>query len=157
MFKFVNKIDLTAKVHHLYVFGQEKNTTRFGISISILSIICVLFFSIYFFVDFLESKKPLVVYNKNDKVLPQLNHTNLPLMIAMTDSKGVKPDPTIAYFVLTRWEYKPKVPGSFETVSIEPCDINKHFGNYSSYFNGLLYFNSFYCLVPDIKNLTLYG
>jgi len=94
-----------------------------------------------------------IIPDRNVKV----DYYKFPIMLRLTNSKSLifnNSERLIGYRMLYWW-----LEGDsqkYEEIKMEKCDINKHFGEYSSLFDSSD-IETFYCLLPRSNNYTLNG
>ena len=132
---------------------------------SIITLIIVLFGTIYFFLEVFLRTSFVLIYNQTTDFSPVLNITNFPVGLAIFDSNAIP---------IENLENQIRIYGEFYELSPDPqgykitklklkqfplerCDLDKHFGDYKYLFNKIQGLNYYLCLPVNSVNLTLYG
>jgi hypothetical protein len=163
---FLLSFDFLSCKANLKVLGKERYRTKFGSIMSYLSIFAILGFSFYFIIQTLNRSNLILVYGQDSFVFPILNLTNQPLVVTLSNlyNQYYENQETYFKFEMSFFEYNTikDESGNRQTVTkvtpvpLEPCLIDKHFGEYRKYFENVSMNNRF-CLVPGKVNITTYG
>src|SRR5690349_21135712 len=109
----------------LLIFGNERFASKTGTFMSILSLITVIVFVIYFFVTYFERRDLNVIYYKNQgNFIADVNLNNTYLMYILRDSGYNQIDPKVASIV--PWYYKfNNNKLDLQLLQTEPCTWEK--------------------------------
>jgi hypothetical protein len=160
-------LDFFAISPKLYVFGQNSIGTKFGVIMSLLVCLAIFALSGYFAFTTFNRSSITLVYNQDSTIYPVVNLTDYPLTLSLLDNYGqlIPEQETVFNFYLTVYNFlqyldeqgNPQAKTFLEEIKLEKCDINKHFGNYKSYFADAAEMSTKYCLPIGKYNITLYG
>ncbi len=113
----------------LYIKGNQRYITIFGMVISLLVFVSVLGLSIYFLAAFFQKKEVNVISNTEYKNIPKVFEMDFYMWKYYNMSDGKDYDPRITELV----HYKITVDEdnkTYERLNSEPCSLEKHFKNY---------------------------
>jgi hypothetical protein len=144
-----------------FIQKKEKHSTKFGGIVSILTFTAMCSISLIFVSIFLQDKEFSVIYNQISR-RSSIDLSEFPLMVNVAGPTAPIENQNITYnIVLQRRGFDYINNSKFlvaEEILLEPCNIEKHFGKYKSYFMSFLDgIENFYCYTPNSRNLTLYG
>jgi hypothetical protein len=158
-------IDFLGKQQSLYILDSTRHRTVIGGILFSVSVLASLILSVYFIFLMLNRSTMTLLYNPKTEERPIIDFSTLPLMFTLIDKKSItiQKEGVWDFFAATL-EVIPIIEqnGTVNTtqivnnITLEPCDITKHFGNYSSYFSNNTFINVSYC-IPVGTNLTFYG
>ena len=169
----LNNLILSLDIFYLtpkfFISEKEKFRTIIGAIFSLFTLTSIICLSGYFLYQVFARTEVTVIGNNSYETKFSLNHTNLPFMFGLFDLLGNPMNYTseVYYFDAryikseTSEDFNEKgekyLKNSIKSIPLELCDINKHFGNYTSYFKNIPNLNSWYCLIPNKNNLTIFG
>lgn len=145
--------------------GDTRNKTIIGGFLSIFSIFSSIILSGYFFYDFIcKNKKSLLSSIESSTNINFTESNDFPFMFRLTDPKNSPyPYSGSLYKIAMKYWYTGDTDDTHiieqktNDITIEKCDINKHFGAYQTLFKNLTDLNTFYCAVPRNYNQTIHG
>lgn len=145
--------------------GEIRHKTIIGAIFSILSVSVTLGLGIYFFYEFIsKNNKSLITSSTSSNTLNLTDSHNIPFLFRLTDPKN-KPYPQaerLYKIALKFWhssdqDTNQNTEQTTDDISIETCNINKHFGKYKNLFLNISDLDTFFCAVPRNYNQTIYG
>ncbi len=154
-------IDFLGLKPSLLLQGSQRHTTFFGSLISVIVFGFILGFSLYFFISLFQRENLVVNQNQGKIDFPTMDISNMPFIFKMVDGSLTDVGNFSQYFQFqVLLSYRPRYPALpiLYWSDIEYCNISKHFGNYTSYFNKIPNLSSYSC-VSNLSqyNWTLYG
>ncbi len=167
---FLKSLDYLSDRVHL-TFNKEgdiRNKTVYGGTISLISIILMAWATIFFIVNLIKRNERNIISSTESS--PYLNLTEsykIPFLFRLSDQNSIPyPNPEKLYKITFKFWYG----GSNSTdeqlnefkqenidLKVEKCDINKHFGEYKTFFEKMLDLETFYCAIPGESKYNLYG
>jgi hypothetical protein len=141
----------------LFIYGEKRYKTSFGSLMSIITLTAILAFVFYFFIEMINRNKINLISNQKTKFNNTLDLSDYPFMFKIATVKGDAFKNTIVLPIVNVWTYPPMSNGTpiIETVKVETCDINIHFGKFKDLFTKLNGIETHYCLPPgSFKTLT---
>ena len=162
--KFFKKLDLFSYKAH-FTFNDNGDTgykTFTGGILTSISLFISLIFSVYFLMRFMKREDVTIIYSsKRDKYVNISYSNTLPFLIRLSDNYSNPLEQNGLYNISFKIWYKNQANQNYEfkydEISIEKCDINKHFGKYISEFKEMQDLNSFFCPSLRTSNQSLYG
>ena len=168
--KYITKCDFLSRKAN-FTFNEEgdiKYKTFIGGIISLFSILCSFGLCTYFLVYFFKREQVLVVLSTETNLfINNSKSSEMPILIRVTDSNSqiYENSEKLYYVTMKIWfggtndsDQFGKAVQYTQNISMEKCDINKHFSNYyKTLISEIDNLNSYYC--PSIRNYTqtLYG
>lgn len=146
----------------------DKNETRlkslYGGMLSLLSVIIMISFCLYFFVKLIQKDNTFVTISSESSHFSNISDSNnFPFLIRLTDKKN-KPfsNPEQVFKIYLKYWYGgsntlENVGQKTVDINIEPCNLDKHFGSYRDNFEDITDLNTFYCPAVRPINETIYG
>ena len=168
--KYIKQLDYLSNEAH-FTFNEQGdiiNKTVFGGIITIFSFLLMIVVGIYFFVKLISHDSISIISSTESSYFINLTQTfEVPFLFRLSDKDGIPYDDSdkLYSFIAKYWHGGTNSTNRtientqqyFETLSVEKCDINKHFGPYKHLFNSMNDLNTFYC--PELKkpNQTVHG
>lgn len=161
--KFFDVLGINPRI---YLNSEKRKKTKYGGAVSLVMILLIFCSIFYFFFELILRESFTLIYNQTVDFNPTLNISNIPLVFGFADQYA-NPIKNLENQIRIYGEYyqmnknydsdKPVLLG-IKQLKMEKCDINKHFGNYYSFFTKYAaMLDKFYCLPINEHNLTLYG
>ena len=156
IFEEVTKLDFVGYKPKFLYRGFTHAKTVFGGIISGLTVIFMVAFGLYFFIQLFERQNFAVMMNSEINLFPHYNMSKLPFIFKLVDGNGhdVKNDTTVY-----NWWGLFSSSHAFN-YSLENCNISnpKHFGQYANYFRSVRNISSYNC-IDDIEkyDFNLFG
>ena len=168
--KYIKQLDYLSNEAH-FTFNEQGdiiNKTVFGGIITIFSFLLMIVVGIYFFVKLISHDSISIISSTESSYFINLTQTfEVPFLFRLSDKDGIPYDDSdkLYSFIAKYWHGGTNSTNRtientqqyFETLSVEKCDINKHFGPYKHLFKSMKDLNTFYC--PELKkpNQTVHG
>ena len=168
--KYIKQLDYLSNEAH-FTFNEQGdiiNKTVFGGIITIFSFLLMIVVGIYFFVKLISHDSISIISSTESSYFINLTQTfEVPFLFRLSDKDGIPYDDSdkLYSFIAKYWHGGTNSTNRtientqqyFETLSVEKCDINKHFGPYKYLFKSMKDLNTFYC--PELKkpNQTVHG
>ena len=167
---FLKSLDYLSDRVHL-TFNKEgdiRNKTVYGGTISLISIILMALATIFFFIDLIKrNDRNLISSTETSSYLNLTESYKIPFLFRLSDQNSIPyKNPEKLYKITFKFWYG----GSNSThgqlnefkqenidLKVEKCDINKHFGEYKTFFEKMLDLETFYCAIPGESKYNLYG
>ena len=167
---FLKSLDYLSDRVHL-TFNKEgdiRNKTVYGGTISLISIILMALATIFFFIDLIKrNERNLISSTETSSYLNLTESYKIPFLFRLSDQNSIPyKNPEKLYKITFKFWYG----GSNSThgqlnefkqenidLKVEKCDINKHFGEYKTFFEKMLDLETFYCAIPGESKYNLYG
>lgn len=145
--------------------NEDRVKNTFGGVISLLSFLIIIGTVMFFCVDFIKRENPIIISNtslsKNNSIT---NVNSIPYLFRLTnDYQEPYEDARSVYEIIFSFfisEYDPinqSLKQKFTLMESEPCNIDKHFGEYRKYFLNTTDIHTYYCPKWTIFNQTLFG
>ena len=168
--KYIKQLDFLSNEAH-FTFNEQGDTinkTFFGGIITILSFSLIIVAGIYFFVKLVSHDSILIISSTESSYFINLTQTyEVPILFRLSDKDGIPyNDSDKLYSLMAKYWYGgtnstnrtiENTQQYFDMITVEKCDINKHFGPYQYLFESMNDLNTFYC--PSLKqpNQTVHG
>ena len=162
-FKFVKQLISTIAIFDFVSYkpkllykGKNNFQSSIGGFISILTIVFLFSFGIYFFVQLFQRNNMNIASNDNVLEWPTYNMSNMPFIFKLVDGNAhdIANDSTV-FNLQGLFSSNPAFNYYFE-----PCNISnaKHFGEYRKYFENIWNIKTFNC-IDDLNkyNFSLFG
>jgi hypothetical protein len=144
-------IDIFAREPKLFINQEKTLKSTPGFIMSLFMIISILIISFYFLIDLFSFRKSNIMYNKLDNPTPKLNMTEVPFIIGILDgSFNSYPEADRLFKV-----YALKAGTNSFKMTVEKCDINKHFGIYKNHFINTPNITNYYCIPYAQRELII--
>ncbi len=164
---FIIKLDfLSLKIDFTFNDkGEKRHKTFLGGVMSGIYLIIIFLILIYFIFRYTSGDDLNVNFSiEKSKNLNMTYSHKLPFMLRLTDydKKPINHE-NVFNISLKVWYnyynevYKDYLIDKYDLISVEKCDINKHFGEYKKYFKSILNIDTFMCPQERYINQTLYG
>ena len=167
MLKLIKKVDLYSHQAHFTLNdeGDQGLKTILGGIISLFLIIIVSSFGLYFISRLLlKNDESIIYYSIRDNSVNITYSYSLPFMFRISDTFSIPIENDGLYNIsLLIWFANSSNLGKndfkqyYDSIYIEKCDINKHFGNYINYFKNMNDINTYFCPSFRLKNQSLNG
>ena len=168
--KFITKCDYLSRKAN-FTFNEEGDIeykTFIGGIISIFSVLCSFGLSIYFLISFFKREQTSVVLStETNHFINNSKSNEMPILVRLSDSNSqiYSNSEKLYYITMKVWfggtndsDQFGKAGQYTQNISMERCDINKHFSkDYKNIISELDDLKSYYC--PNFRNYTqtLYG
>jgi hypothetical protein len=160
---FINFFDIYGTEFKINVFGKEKVKTLWGSLIGVLTICAISAYFTYQIYNVLNKNSTSIIYNESSSRIAVNNFTDIPIMFKVIDASGMKIAPEGIYsiepiylnYIVEKGEknnsksYTKRIP-----IEIEPCQREKHLGEYIDLFENIDVEN-YQCIPREKYNLTL--
>ena len=160
--KCFRNLDIFSYKAH-FTFNDNGDTgykTFIGGLLSFISIFISIIFSLFFIYRFFKKEDFTILYSSQiDNLINMTNSNTFPFLFRLSDNYSNPLEQNGLYeFTFKIW-YKntSTLNYDYDIISIEKCNINKHFGNYISIFKEMNDINSFFCPSIRLNNQSLYG
>lgn len=145
--------------------NSSRSKNLIGGITSIVSFSAIVGIIIYFFSEFIQRKNPVVISNFTYGLNNTVNNIDqVPFLLRLTDNfKNTYTDPQSLYeIIFTFWNSTTnpttkKLNQTYDRMVTEPCNLDKHFGQYRYLFTNVTDLNTYFCPKWNKKNYTLYG
>ena len=168
--KYIKQLDYLSNEAH-FTFNEQGdiiNKTLFGGIITIFSFILMIVAGIYFFAKLISHDSISIISSTESSYFINLTQTyNVPFLFRLSDKDGIPyEDSDKLYSLIAKYWHGgtnstnrtiENTQQYFDLLTVEKCDINKHFGPYKHLFQSMNDLNTFYC--PSLKqpNQTIHG
>ena len=161
MKSMITNLDMySSEVYFTINSGNKRIQTIYGGLITITATIAMITLSVLFLIQFFQGSSSSVL--SKDESTEDLNITlnNYPFMLRLSTEKVHVYNDTARLYSIT---LKLKVGGGNYTsqwtddIAMEPCDINKHFGEYAYLFKEIEDIDTFFCPVGRMANQSVVG
>lgn len=162
---FINLFDINGNEFKINVSGKEKVKTFLGSIIGLISICAISAHIIFQLYNIISKNSTFIVYNESSSSIAINNFTNIPMMFKIADSKGNKINHEglysiqpyyISYIVDKESKEKSRGYTKVQPLEIEPCQREKHLGEYSDLFKNFDV-EEYYCIPTGKYNLTIFS
>ena len=160
--KFFRNLDIYSYKAH-FTFNDNGDIgykTFIGGILSFISLFISIIFSLYFFYRFI-TKEDFTILNSSqiDNLINMTNSNTFPFLFRLSDnySNPLEQNGLFDFSFKIWYKNSSTLKYNYDIISIEKCDINKHFGNYISVFQTMNDINSFFCPSLRLSNQSLYG
>ena len=167
MLNLIKRVDLYSHQAHLTINekGDPGLKTILGGIISIFLILIVSSFGLYFISRLLLRNDASIIYSSIRDNSVSITYSNtLPFMFRISDTFSIPIDKDGLYNIsLLIWfanssnSEKDVFKQYYDSIYLEKCDINKHFGNYINYFKNMNDINTYFCPPNRLNNQSLSG
>lgn len=164
---FVKWTDFLSEAPHLYVKRTSRHKNLIGGVLSIATVCCIIGAIVNFGLQFIRRANSTILYHAEPSPYTvNVSLTSLPWMITIMNTfyESIPNQENIWYIRSQFWELKPdnstgtnKMVTTVTEIPVEKCDINRHFGEYKSYFQNFPSLSKYYCPVPGGPSVNLYG
>lgn len=161
MNSLIRNFDLySSEVYFTINGGKKRITTLYGGIITILSSIGIVILSILFLIQFFKGSSSSVLTRDESTENLNIPLHQYPFMLRLSTEKVKVYNETERLYTIT---LKLKVGGGnhssqwTDDITMEKCDINKHFGNFSNLFKNISDLDSFFCPVMRMDNQSVIG
>ena len=159
----IEKLDFLSPSPAFKIKQNDKFKTFIGGSVSLLTYLLIFAVGGYFVSQMFTKVNKTITYNVMPSSNVSRNMSAMPYMI-MLQNNFFYPfeNESRTYFIHTEiWTTKRNNESGVSTTRVvvyqEPCDINKHFGEYKDYFSEVAWLKNYYCPVPGQNSLNLFG
>lgn len=163
--QFINSLlrnfDLySSEVYFTINGGKKRISTVYGGIITILSSIGIVILSILFLIQFFKGSSSSVLTRDESTENLNLPLHQYPFMLRLSTEKVKVYNETERLYTI---KLKLKIGGGnhssqwTEDITMEKCDINKHFGNFSELFKNISDLDTFFCPVMRMNNQSVIG
>lgn len=161
----INRFDYLS--HEVKLTINQKETrlkTLCGGMLSILSVVMMSAFCLFFFIKLIQKDNTYVTISSESSYNSSIfDSNNYPFLIRLTDKEN-KPfsNPDQIFKIYLKYWYGgsnslENVKQKTVDIKMEPCDLNKNFGNYRDKFEDITDLSTFYCAIPRSENETIFG
>ena len=154
-------MDFLGMKPQLLMSGSKRHVTVLGVISSLLVLSFILGFSLFFFVRLFQRQVFLVNPNQGKIEFPLMNLTNYPIVLKLVDGSLAEiPQASKYYTYQVGLVHVPghNGPAIRSWTTTEPCNIEKHFGNYKAYFETIADLSTYSCIVNlNTLNFTVFG
>ena len=167
MLNLIKKVDLYSHQAHLTLNeqGDPGLKTILGGIISLFLIIIISSFGLYFILRLLLRNDASIIYSSiRDNTVNITYSNNLPFMFRISDTfsipiekDGLYNISLLIWFANSSNSEKNDFKQYYDSIYLEKCDINKHFGNYINYFKNMNDINTYFCPPFRLNNQSLSG
>jgi len=98
---FFNSIDIYGSPFRLYYKKRSRYTSTLGIILSVLSILFLINFTLYHFIQLIMKKSFSIIISSDSKSSHTINLSNIPIMIGLLDSNSSLYEMTQKYYNIT--------------------------------------------------------
>ncbi len=150
--------------------GEIRNKTSYGGIICLISILLMIIAGVYFFIKFIKREnKYLISSIESSSFLNISDSNNIPFLFRLSDYNNIPYNNTEKLFKIdlkfwtgginstNKTEAIENIKQYNESLLIEKCNLEKHFGKYKYLFENMHDLETFYCTFPRNSNQTLYG
>lgn len=165
--RLLSIIDFLSYQPVLTINSNKRTKTVIGFIMSSLSCLIIVILSGFFIFETFARSNISVIYGKDSFLKPTANLTDMPLVFRIISvvSGNSLPNQEAIFNISAVFSESLTVTNSSGTffkiirhnVYLEKCDINKHFKNYSNYFEDIPELDKSFCYTPGSVNFTLYG
>ena len=152
--KMLQNVDILGVESKIYVYGEERYKTTFGAVMSILSILSLLGLIIYFIDSFYNKVGMSVIYNRGQNRNLTVELSNIPFLFRLSSTGSQVITDNYAKTILQYWVVIGNNQVIMTNVTLEACDINKHFGDFQYLYQNLTISN--YMCLPADNNVNLF-
>jgi hypothetical protein len=162
----IQQFDFISDKPELYINSNNRFKTNYGGLLGLISIGLIMAAAISFTIELLSLSQSKVVYNQIPSDLTSFNYSSMPWAVMLQDStfKPIEDEDRYYYLIANLWEIKPddstgilQLQTNVNNVTLERCDLNKHFGLFRPLFQNVPFLEHHFCPVPEENNITLYG
>ena len=164
--KFIIDCDFLSRKAYLTFndSGDKRFKTNLGGILSIFSILISIIFIIIFFQRLIRKQDASIIISteRNNKINITYSN-NFPFMFRISDAFSMPLTSYNLYNIsLLIWygyieKETNKLIQKYDNITVEKCDLNKHFGEYKKYFNQVPDIETYFCPKQRLYNQTLYG
>jgi hypothetical protein len=164
---FFEFLDIYGLTGNLKIRANDSYSYFLSLVLSIISILSISSISLYLIINVYQRNSVSLLYQIDSMNYPVVNLTNYPFTFHLYDSNAQSlKNPDKIYYLTARFmEFKleidenkqSKAVTKIQNVTLEKCDLNKHFGKFKEYFLKATDTNLKYCIPPNSNNITLYG
>ena len=160
--KFFRNLDIYSYKAH-FTFNEKGDIgykTFIGGIFSFITLFISFIISLFFLFRFIK-KEDFTILNSSqiDNLINMTNSNTFPFLFRLSDNYSIPLEQKGLYEFSFKIWYKntSSLKYDYDLISIEKCDINKHFGNYISVFKTMNDIDSFFCPSLRFSNQSLLG
>ena len=163
MFKsLIESLDMLSIETGFYINGDKRYKNYFGGLITLMTYLVALAAVIYFFLQFVNREESTIINDSEITNKVAINEfKRFPFMMRLSASGNlvIEENWRVWKIIGARWGTTANSTKQFtQTLKMEKCDLNKHFGEYRYLFENQTDLSTFIC--PDLKSIpedSLYG
>ena len=155
----MKKFDFYSNEVKLNIGKQRTRYSTFvGGIFGILTISVMFLLSFYFIKDFLNSSNVTITSNEQYTNDLLIDYHDFPIMFRLSNTYSQSYSESERLWGINMlWYSVNNTIQTTNTIKMEKCDINKHFGIYKSLFVNISDLNTYYCLGIRLQNQTIKG
>ena len=166
MSKLLSSFDYITERPYLFINNRTRNQTSLGGFIFVLNVLAIFILSIYFGIKLFDRSTSNISYNlvpvtKNTSSLTA-NFTGRPFVITLVNTLTEILNDDGLYNIVGQitdfyLDESNRMTGKRTFFEMEKCNINKHFGQYQSYFSEVKELEKYFCLKKPNSEIVIKG
>jgi hypothetical protein len=156
--KVLKGIDFLGQEPQTYVFKMPRYKTYIGGAFSLVTLVVIIAFSIYFSFQVFARTQLNLISGQTSNFKKQIDLNDVPFLSLLASPTGVTYNTSVIYPIIQIWNYYPEYHGvaNITTIPFKQCEASD-VKSYKKLFNSSHNLSSYLCLDKTGVNLTIWG